>query len=82
LSEAHLRVFDPDTKPDRIWLHLEEISPSLDLVDRMGMRLRRFSMAQFQAGEVQLLALEDEQGEEIGSAEFGMDGKATIVRGN
>lgn len=67
-------MFDTDTAPDRVWLHLEEIGPGLDLLDRAGMRLRRFSLAQLLGGEVQLLATDEAE-----TVEFGTDGHATFV---
>lgn len=76
-TESHLRVADPDSVPERVWLHVEEISASLDLVDRLGARLRRFSLAELLHGDVFLLA-EDGRDEEVADRQP-RDGHLTLA---
>lgn len=71
LNDNHLRIFDSDTLPARVWLYLEEISANLELIDRSGMRLRRASLAQFNMGEVHLLALDETMGNGGGGGDDG-----------
>ncbi|CAK5036510.1 unnamed protein product [Meloidogyne enterolobii] len=60
LGPQHLRIYDPDTPNDRVWVNVEEISSnSLDLIDKLDARLRRFSLAGFLKGNVHLIALEN-----------------------
>lgn len=71
MNDNHLRIFDSDTLPARVWLYLEEISANLELIDRSGMRLRRASLAQFNMGEVHLLALDETMGNGGGGGDDG-----------
>uniref|UniRef100_A0A914KGN5 Uncharacterized protein n=1 Tax=Meloidogyne incognita TaxID=6306 RepID=A0A914KGN5_MELIC len=60
LGPQHLRIYDPDTPNDRVWVNVEEISSnSLDLIDKLGARLRRFSLSGFLKGNVHLIVLEN-----------------------
>uniref|UniRef100_A0A183BWJ8 Ricin B-type lectin domain-containing protein n=1 Tax=Globodera pallida TaxID=36090 RepID=A0A183BWJ8_GLOPA len=75
-AEVHLRIVDPDSAPELIWLYLEEVLPSLDIVDRFSNRLRRFSLAELLHGNVFLLAEGDDERDEgrftlIAKDEFG-----------
>uniref|UniRef100_A0A914HG45 Chondroitin sulfate proteoglycan 4 n=1 Tax=Globodera rostochiensis TaxID=31243 RepID=A0A914HG45_GLORO len=63
-AEVHLRIVDPDSAPELIWLYLEDVLPSLDIVDRFSNRLRRFSLAELLHGNVFLLAEGDDERDE------------------
>ncbi|KAL3082690.1 hypothetical protein niasHS_010492 [Heterodera schachtii] len=67
-AEVHLRVVDPDSAPELIWLRVDDIQPSLDIVDRFSNRLRLFSLSELLHGNVFLLAEGDEH--EKGEGQF------------
>ncbi|KAF7630981.1 hypothetical protein Mgra_00008755 [Meloidogyne graminicola] len=62
LNSNNLRIYNKDISNENILINVEEISEnSLDLINKMGERLRQFSLSELLKGNIYLIGLENEE---------------------